>query len=70
VSRFQHPGPEHAVPGPGLVGGKGDRAARCCLRGRLAGELAVDQALQPGGAGVVAAGGVDAGEDVLGDSEL
>ena len=39
-------------------------------RGTLAGELAVDEALEPGGAGVVAAGLVDAGEGVLGDSQL
>ena len=33
-------------------------------------ELAVDRPQQPGGAGVVAAGAVDAGEGVLGHSEL
>ena len=39
-------------------------------RGRLAAELAVDEALKPGGAGVAAAGSVDTGEGVLRDSEL
>jgi len=46
-----------------LRGGRG-------WRGVLAGELAVDEALEPGGAGVVAAGLVDAGEGVLWDSQL
>jgi hypothetical protein len=36
----------------------------------LALELAVDEPLEPGGAGVAVAGLVDAGEGVLGDSEL
>jgi hypothetical protein len=36
----------------------------------LAVELAVDEALEPGGAGVVAADGVDAGEGVFGDADL
>ena len=45
------------------LAGKGDRAARGCLRGRLA----VEHPLEPGEACVVAAGLVDAGEGVLGD---
>ena len=40
--------------GAWLAGGKGDRAARRRLRGRLAFELVVDRPLKPGGAGVVA----------------
>ena len=48
------------------LAGKGDRAARGCLRGRLA----VEHPLEPGEACVVAAGLVDAGEGVLGDSQL
>ena len=39
-------------------------------RGLLPGEFEVDEALEPGGAGVVAAGLVDAGEGVLRDSQL
>jgi hypothetical protein len=39
-------------------------------RGILAGELAVDEAQDPRGAGVTAAGVVDAGEDVLGHADL
>jgi hypothetical protein len=38
--------------------------------GLLAVELAGDEALDPGGSGVVAAGGVDAGVGVFGDAEL
>lgn len=60
-------GAEGAEGRGGPCGRGGDNALS---RGLLPGEFAVDEALEPGGAGVVAACLVDAGEGVVRDADL
>jgi hypothetical protein len=60
----------HRTLGLSSPGGKDERAGGRGLRGHLAVELAADEAQHPGGAGLLAACAVDAGEGVLGDAEL
>ena len=71
VSRCKQPGVMHMAPWDGspsaMAAREGVAAGAAWPSGR---ELAVDEALEPRGAGVVTAGVVDACEGVFGDSEL